>query len=78
VPLLRRSLYVSRVSFVGRRNISALGKVCYVYDDRNNVLLLMNCDQLLGYTPSNVTVRIGANALTYDINGRQLNLVTLR
>jgi hypothetical protein len=54
-----------------------IGKVVYVYDHRSNILFIMPCDALLGYTATTLTVRLAAHALTYNNMGTQIGLQTI-
>jgi hypothetical protein len=56
----------------------AIGKTIYVYDVRGNILFILNADNLLNYTGTTITVRLGQYALTYNNTGTQINLQTIR
>lgn len=55
-----------------------IGKVVYAYDQRGNILFILPCDGLLGYTGRTITVRLAQHALTYNNMGSQINLQTIR
>lgn len=52
-------------------------KVCYVYSGEN-ILFILNCDGLLGFTGSSITVRQGHHAISYDNIGVQRSIATIR
>lgn len=53
-------------------------KVAYVYDHKGNMLFLLPCDAILGYTGTSITVRLAAHALTYNNMGAQQAIATIR
>jgi len=53
-------------------------KTIYVYDARGNILFILTADDLLGYTQSTLTARLGHHALTYNNMGTQINIQTIR
>ena len=55
-----------------------LGKTIYVKDKQGNILFILTADQLLGYTATTITVRLGSYSQTYNNMGSQINLQTLR
>ena len=55
-----------------------ISKMLYVKDRQGNILFLLPCDDLLGYTPTSITVRVAAHALTYNNMGSQTNIETIR
>jgi hypothetical protein len=59
-------------------SVMMIHKVAYVYDQRGDILFLMPCDALLGYTGGTVTVRQGSHALTYNNMGSQTLIQTIR
>jgi hypothetical protein len=59
-------------------SVTMIQKIAYAYDQRGNILFLLPCDGILGYTGTSVTIRQGAHALTYNNMGSQTTMQTIR
>lgn len=56
----------------------SIGKTIYVKDKQGNILFILTADQLMGYTSTTVTIRLGNHALTYNNMGTQQTIQTIR
>lgn len=59
-------------------SVVMIQKIAYVYDQRGNILFLLPCDAILGYTGTSVTIRQAAHAFTYNNMGTQTTMQTIR
>lgn len=58
-------------------NAVMIGKTAYVYNG-SNILFLLPCDKIMGYTGTAITIRLAKHSITYNNMGMQTTVQTLR